>query len=298
MQIYRRFNFTKKNTTKNVFINCKIEVKFLRYFAFLLFYLNSVVNAQTFTNSTGGVITDNNIETCFPITVSGIGNITATNGIVAVCINITHPFDGDLDIYLQAPDGTRINLSTDNGGNGNNYTNTCFTTSAITNITSTNATPPFTGSYSAEGNITTVNNGQNADGIWSICITDDFIGDIGTLDSFTLTFGILSPTVQDCPAAISICQNVYSQAIAYGGTGNIPSEIDTAISCLKDGEIADVWYTFTVQNSGFLNFIITPNTITEDYDWAVYNLTNATCADIKTGLIIIIFLNSLFVRSK
>jgi hypothetical protein len=35
-----------------------------------------------------------------------------------------------------------------------------------------------------------------------------------------------------------------------------------------------------VQNSGDLSFVLTPNNITEDYDWAVYNLTNASCADI------------------
>ena len=37
-----------------------------------------------------------------------------------------------------------------------------------------------------------------------------------------------------------------------------------------------------MQTSGNLDFTITPNTISEDYDWAVYNLTNASCADIAT----------------
>ncbi|MBK8584176.1 MAG: PKD domain-containing protein [Bacteroidetes bacterium] len=103
------------------------------------------------------------------------------------------------------------------------------------------------------------------------------------------TFGIcatintpLPPTNQDCPNAIPICQNVYNTAVSYSGEGNILDEIDPLNSCLGAGELNDVWYTFTVQTSGNLDFTITPNTITEDYDWAVYNLTNASCADIAT----------------
>ncbi|MBK7570585.1 MAG: PKD domain-containing protein [Bacteroidetes bacterium] len=103
------------------------------------------------------------------------------------------------------------------------------------------------------------------------------------------TFGIcatintpLPPTNQDCPNAIPICQNVYNTAVSYSGEGNILDEIDPLNSCLGAGELNDVWYTFTVQTSGNLDFTITPNTISEDYDWAVYNLTNASCADIAT----------------
>ena len=92
----------------------------------------------------------------------------------------------------------------------------------------------------------------------------------------------LPPSNQDCPNAIPICQNVYSTAISYSGEGNIPDEIDPFISCLGAGELNDVWYTFTVQATGNLNFTVTPNNMTEDYDWAVYNLTNASCADIAT----------------
>ena len=104
------------------------------------------------------------------------------------------------------------------------------------------------------------------------------------------TFGIcatvstpLPPTNQDCPNAIPICQNVYSTTASYSLEGNIQDEIDPLNSCLGAGEYNDVWYTFTVQNSGNLNFTITPNNFTEDYDWAVFNLTNATCADIATN---------------
>jgi gliding motility-associated-like protein len=91
------------------------------------------------------------------------------------------------------------------------------------------------------------------------------------------------PNNQDCLAAIPICQNVYSTTISYSGEGNYPNEINSNSSCLGSGEKNDVWYTFTVQQSGNLNFLITPNNSSDDYDWAVYNLTNNNCSDIYTN---------------
>lgn len=90
------------------------------------------------------------------------------------------------------------------------------------------------------------------------------------------------PNNQDCLAAIPICQNVYSTTNSYVGEGNYPNEINNGSSCLGSGELNDVWYTFTVQQSGNLNFLITPNNSADDYDWAVYNLTNNNCSDIFT----------------
>src|SRR5574337_507039 len=91
------------------------------------------------------------------------------------------------------------------------------------------------------------------------------------------------PTNQDCLDAIPICQNVYSTTVSYSGEGNYPNEINNSSSCLGSGELNDVWYTFTVQQSGNLNFTITPNNSADDYDWAVYNLTNNNCSDIFTN---------------
>ena len=43
-----------------------------------------------------------------------------------------------------------------------------------------------------------------------------------------------------------------------------------------------MWYAFTVKSSGNLCFTINPTNPSADYDWALYNLTNATCEDIFT----------------
>jgi len=87
----------------------------------------------------------------------------------------------------------------------------------------------------------------------------------------------------DCFSAIPICQGVYNEANSPPGEGDIPDEIDPVLSCLGGGEVDGQWYTFTVQNSGQFCFSIIPNNIGNDYDWAVFNLTNADCADIATN---------------
>lgn len=85
---------------------------------------------------------------------------------------------------------------------------------------------------------------------------------------------------QDCLGAIPLCQNVYTNVQSYSGSGTNPNEINPATSCLTSGEKNDVWYIFTVQQSGNLSFTITPANSSDDYDWAVFNLTNSSCSNI------------------
>ena len=120
-----------------------------------------------------------------PPTLSSI--VIASPGLVSdvnVTINITHTFDADLDIFLIGPNGTRVELTTDNGGSGDNFTNTVFDDQAVTSITAGAA--PFTGSFKPEGLLSTLN-GISAAGTWKLEITDDANLDSGTLNSWSLT---------------------------------------------------------------------------------------------------------------
>lgn len=105
-----------------------------------------------------------------------------------------------------------------------------------------------------------------------------------TLLLFLLSFSAVqaqTPTVQDCAGAIPICQLVYTDTAAYSGTGSFPNEINSANSCLGGaGEINSVWYETTIQSSGNFGFTLTPSVSSDDYDWAVYDITNNTCSDI------------------
>jgi subtilisin-like proprotein convertase family protein len=53
-----------------------------------------------------------------------IFNVTSF-GLISVCFTILHSYDGDLDIKLKVPDGTTINLSNNNGGELDDFNETC-----------------------------------------------------------------------------------------------------------------------------------------------------------------------------
>jgi len=103
---------------------------------------------------------------------------------VTLDINIPHTWTDDLDIFLESPTGTTIEISTDNGSSGNNYTNTIFSDAAINSITT--GTAPFLGIYQPEVALSTVS-GESADGTWTLHIIDDVCGvDGGTLEEWRL----------------------------------------------------------------------------------------------------------------
>ncbi|MDO8368042.1 MAG: HYR domain-containing protein [Saprospiraceae bacterium] len=138
--------------------------------------------------------------TIFQNAVAGVG---ANAALASVQINLTHTFDSDLDIYLQSPSGQIIELSTDNGGAGDNYTNTVFCDNATNNITA--GAPPFTGTFRPEGTLTASACGTTItptvttlagftagthNGTWNLIIKDDIGGDVGTVIAWSLSFSV------------------------------------------------------------------------------------------------------------
>jgi len=116
---------------------------------------------------------------------------------------------------------------------------------------------------------------------YSICISLVLL--FAPLATFSQT-----PTVQDCLGAIAVCDWTFSSSTPYTGSGSIPNEVNSSISCLGNGEQNSVWYTFTTQTGGNVNFTINPNNPGNDYDWAVFNLSNAVCSDIFTNPALIV----------
>lgn len=103
-------------------------------------------------------------------------------------INIDHTWDADLDISLISPLGTIIDLSSDNGGTGDNFTKTIFDDNAAISIVA--GTPPFTGTYRPETPFSNLS-GQDPNGNWTLNILDDLGADVGTFYDAMLT--ILTP---------------------------------------------------------------------------------------------------------
>jgi gliding motility-associated-like protein len=90
-----------------------------------------------------------------------------------------------------------------------------------------------------------------------------------------------SSNAGDCVSAVPICQTTNSFSILSNAQGNYENEINTAYTC-TDKEVGSTWYTFTAQSTGNFTFLITPNVSTEDFDWALFNITNKSCLDIAS----------------
>ena len=66
-----------------------------------------------------------------------------------------------------------------------------------------------------------------------------------------------TPTVQDCPGAIPVCEGYYYQPNSFTGTGNYPNEIAVGYNCstnecMNAGEKNDVWYIINAIISQFI----------------------------------------------
>jgi subtilisin-like proprotein convertase family protein len=116
------------------------------------------------------------------LVVSGVfGPITD----IDLALDITHTYDGDLDVFLISPAGTRVELFSDVGDGDENFRNTVLDDEASNAIAAGAA--PFAGRYRPEGLLSAFD-GQIPTGLWRLEIIDDAGADVGTLNSWSLTF--------------------------------------------------------------------------------------------------------------
>lgn len=118
-----------------------------------------------------------------PIEVPDAGQIVD----VDVRIRANHTFDGDVSFTLISPDGTAVDLSSGNGGSGDNFGDgaadcsgqpTVFDDDAPTAIVG--ATAPFAGSFRPEQPLARFA-GHAARGTWRLQVSDSAALDTGTL---------------------------------------------------------------------------------------------------------------------
>ena len=176
--------------------------------------------------------TQNSSDT--PIPIPDLGQATSTITIdpasvtpgevvssVTVKVNISHTFDSDLKIELVAPDGSSVVLANGVGGGGQNFTNTVFDDTATTSIDDPTAQAPFTGTFRPEEPLAELL-GKEADGPWSLCVTDQEAGDFGTINSWSLNVNTGVATSSGSPG------NTMDQN-ANGVTGETPGDIYTTL---------------------------------------------------------------------
>ncbi len=140
--------------------------------------------------------------------VINVAGFAGSIGKVTVSLQLIHTFDADLDIALIGPDGTTVDLSSDNGGAGDNFGTACspdasrttFDDAAATSITAGAA--PFVGTFRPEQALANFDGktGAAVNGTWTLRMIDDLGGDVGTLNCWTLN---LSPLV--CTDGGGVC---------------------------------------------------------------------------------------------
>ena len=145
--------------------------------------------------STGGSTTKNQLQYEDAGTVL---NLTVT-------LDITHTYDADLRVWLISPTGTKVKLFANIGSFHDNFTNTTFDDSASVSIDSASA--PYTGTFRPEESLAAFNN-ENAQGTWTLEVEDDSSGDVGVLNSWSITIKTAGVFLE--PYAITDANGDYS----------------------------------------------------------------------------------------
>ena len=203
----------------------------------------SFYDGTTTHNGSVGAIPDNGcpVDTSFTASTTNTGTLGSEWVIDNVTLDITHTWDGDLDIRLSSPSGTVLSLSNENGGSGDNYTNTVFVDGGAP-ITSGSA--PFTGSFEPEGGTFAATfGGEAVGGDWTLLVCDEFFGDTGSVNSWSITFAELTgePPVIQCPADIVVSNDAgqcgaivnFGDAVAIDPDGDLDTVVQ--ISGLPTG---------------------------------------------------------------
>ncbi|MCB0643895.1 MAG: SprB repeat-containing protein, partial [Phaeodactylibacter sp.] len=185
-------------------------------------------------------------------------------------------------VYLQAPNGAILELTTENGGSGDFYTNTCFTPDAAQSILS--GSSPYTGNWQPEGNWADLT-GTPITGTWNLLVADDSgLAAFGTLNNWSITFQSINAITYswnpatgldcvDCPAPVATpLQTTLYEVTAQDSyncltTDNIEVGVAQPVgapivdcSALVAGEIVFTWaavdtftlYEVNVNNTGWI----------------------------------------------
>ncbi|HVT28496.1 MAG TPA: proprotein convertase P-domain-containing protein, partial [Lacipirellulaceae bacterium] len=106
---------------------------------------------------------------------------------VQVTLDITHSFVGDLTAYLKSPSGRSVELFMNVGGQYNDFHDLTLSDDAARSISTIGFDDlPYTGTWRPEGLLSDFN-GDDANGIWTLVVSDTAHADQGTLNSWSLS---------------------------------------------------------------------------------------------------------------
>ena len=158
--------------------------------------LTAQVNTAIPNNSATGISST--------ILIAGAPTSLALISNLSITINAQHTKDDEFEAYLIRPGGSLLTtsngnffntivpgesicLAADNGGTGDDFTNTVFTDSAALSIDA--GTPPFTGYFMPKNAISTLTGNPN--GLWTLKMLDDGGGQLGTFLNWSISIELL-----------------------------------------------------------------------------------------------------------
>lgn len=198
-----------------------------------------------------------------------------------VALDITHDFVQDLDVTLISPAGTRVQLVSAVGFDGDNFTDTTLDDEAALSITA--GTAPFTGSFIPQEALSQFD-GENLSGIWTLEITDAASADSGTLNGWSITADV-TPQAQTDPLVLTIIDDDVSPLVTLWTNRVIIAEdgVDTAVITARLDALAgrDVIVDLVFSGTAELSDYTLPSQIVipEGSLFATINLT-ATVDDV------------------
>lgn len=120
--------------------------------------------------------------------------------------SLVHGWMEDVDLYLISPAGDTVELSTDNGGTGDNMFNVIFSDTSSNDITlQINGIADSTYSTEEPSGFASLYDGQDPNGAWSLLVIDDAGAFSGTLFAWSMTFTDNSPNPNISYSDTTIC---------------------------------------------------------------------------------------------
>jgi gliding motility-associated-like protein len=185
--------------------------------------------------------------------------------IVSVCLDLETDWAEDIAIFLRAPSGAQMALSVGNGGNGKNYTNTCFTPNAATSIRDAQA--PFSGEFQPQTSWELLR-ASPIEGQWALIVSDAAgAEDFNRLLRWSITFTTVNEIsyAWQPPAGLS-CADCPNPTIKPASTTDYVVEVRDAYGCLRSdtltvGVVKDLpvpELNCTVSDDGEITFFWTP----------------------------------------
>ena len=212
----------------------------------------SLAGQVVYVDQNGNGVRDAQVDvfgsTNVPVAIPNPGTVTSTllvNGGAAtisdvnVTLNVTHPYDGDLEVFLISPSGMRVTLF--RRVPGVNFSGTVLDDEASTSIFG--GTAPYTGRFRPHEPLDMFT-GDNPNGTWTLEITDTYHLDAGILNSWSLEISYVEPS------ATTDAQGNYVLPEVAGGSITVRHELPSGWTytapasgvyqvTLQGGEVAD-----------------------------------------------------------